>query len=48
MITEGQIVLVRFPQSGQTEAKLRPSLVFHRGRRIIQEQFSVWSIEHME
>ena len=31
MITDGQIVLVRFSQSGQTEAKLRPALV---GRRI--------------
>ena len=30
MITEGQIVLFRFPPTDQTEAKLRPALVLRR------------------
>ncbi len=30
MITEAQIVLFRFPQTDQTEAKLRPALVLRR------------------
>jgi len=30
MITEGQIVLFRFPQTDQTESKLRPALVLRQ------------------
>lgn len=30
MITEGQVVLFRFPQTDQTEAKLRPALVLNQ------------------
>jgi mRNA interferase MazF len=40
MITEGQIVLFRFPQSGQTEAKLRPALVLRR----LPGQYNDWLI----
>jgi mRNA interferase MazF len=40
MITEGQIVLFRFPQSCQTEAKLRPALVLRR----LPGQYNDWLI----
>jgi mRNA interferase MazF len=30
MITEGQVILFRFPQTDQTEAKLRPALVLNQ------------------
>ena len=30
MIAEGQVVLFRFPQTGQKEGKLRPALVIRR------------------
>ena len=40
MITEGQIVLFRFPQTDQTEAKLRPALVLRR----LPGQYNDWLI----
>ena len=40
MITEAQIVLFRFPQTDQTEAKLRPALVLRR----LPGQYNDWII----
>ena len=40
MITEAQIVLLRFPQTDQTEAKLRPALVLRR----LPGQYDDWLI----
>jgi len=40
MITEGQIVLFRFPQTDQTEAKLHPALVLRR----LLDQYNDWLI----
>ena len=40
MITEGQIVLFRFSQTDQTEAKLRPALVLRR----LLDQYNDWLI----
>jgi mRNA interferase MazF len=40
MIAEAQIVLFRFPQTGQTEANLRPALVLRR----LPGQYNDWII----
>jgi len=40
MIAEGQTVLFRFPQTGQTEGKLRPALVLRR----LPGQYNDWLI----
>jgi len=40
MITEAQIVLFRFPQTDQAEAKLRPALVLRR----LPGQYNDWII----
>lgn len=40
MIFEGQIVLFRFPQTDQTEGKLRPALVLRR----LPGKFDDWLI----
>jgi mRNA interferase MazF len=40
MITEAQIVLFRFPQTDQTEGKLRPALVVRR----LPGQYNDWII----
>lgn len=40
MITEGQIALFEFPQTDQTEAKLRPALVLSR----LPGQYNDWLI----
>ena len=40
MITAGQVILFRFPQADQTEAKLRPALVLRR----LPGQYNDWII----